>query len=497
MKNYQYPIAVLGLLMLAGTADAESSLAKALALPAPSTGLVLESKQDGLQVDFTTDAALEGTIGELMKAGNVPMSHVIVMDPATGEVYAFVSGDPERFPATWAYPTASLMKIVTAAATLKHAPEAVERNCYYDGSPYRLAEGDIQAKDHGSHVMSFTRALAFSNNQCFARLAVNEIGEEALVDEMRNLGLFDPPAARHLAGNVKDVNSPLALGYLGSGLGGSNITPLAAARLAAVLAHGKLVRPHWIWRVRRSNGDVLALPGHQQAEEVWPESVVDDLRELLVNVTESGTASRAFRRADGGKLLRQVQVAGKTGTISGSNPVGRYQWFIGVAPADDPKIAIATVVVNDPFDGWSASKLAAQTLREVFCEDEFCGADVAGRFRAHAARRDEEIEGTVHAELVARVHDTNDLDLAPRPLDAVAFDFPRRLLRKPANGKLVVMIQLASSGEVTDAQIQSSDLPDFEDFVVEQVKTWTFTPPRLKGQAVNARAQLPIPIQIK
>ena len=63
-----------------------------------------------------------------------------------------------------------------------------------------------------------------------------------------------------------------------------------------------------------------------------------------------------------------MTVAGKTGSLSGKNPDGRYEWFIGVAPAESPRVAIAAVVVQRPRYWRTASQVAAGVLESVFCE---------------------------------------------------------------------------------------------------------------------------------
>ena len=62
-----------------------------------------------------------------------------------------------------------------------------------------------------------------------------------------------------------------------------------------------------------------------------------ELRELMVGVVARGTAKSAFRDTRGRPLLGPVRVAGKTGSLSGVDPKGRYEWFIGVAPAESPR----------------------------------------------------------------------------------------------------------------------------------------------------------------
>lgn len=93
--------------------------------------------------------------------------------------------------------------------------------------------------------------------------------------------------------------------------------------------------------------------------------------------------------------------------------------------------------------------------------------------------------------------DFSDLDEMPRPVGVSGFDFPRRLRSKPASGRIVLLIKLDETGSVLEAQIDSSDLPNFDDFIVSEVSGWKFTPPTQNGHPVRAQARLPIPINIR
>ena len=92
--------------------------------------------------------------------------------------------------------------------------------------------------------------------------------------------------------------------------------------------------------------------------------------------------------------------------------------------------------------------------------------------------------------------DFSDLDQLPRPIGA-SLDFPRRLRRKPASGRIVLLIKLDTDGSVSDVEVDSSNLPAFDDFVVKEVSRWKFTPPTQQGRPVRAKARLPFPIHIK
>jgi cell division protein FtsI/penicillin-binding protein 2 len=101
---------------------------------------------------------------------------------------------------------------------------------------------------------------------------------------------------------------------------------------------------------------------------------------MLTDTTLRGTARRAFRKRNGRPLLGPVTVAGKTGSLSGTDPTGRYEWFAGVAPADQPRIAVAVLVVQS--DRWwrNASQIAAEVLQGVFCEGRDCRPELSARW---------------------------------------------------------------------------------------------------------------------
>lgn len=93
--------------------------------------------------------------------------------------------------------------------------------------------------------------------------------------------------------------------------------------------------------------------------------------------------------------------------------------------------------------------------------------------------------------------DFSDLDQLPRPIGVAGLNFPRRLRRKKVSGQIDLFIKLDSNGEVLKAEIASSNLPDFDEFVSGEVGKWRFTPPTRLGRPVRAKARLPIPINIR
>jgi cell division protein FtsI/penicillin-binding protein 2 len=330
-------------------------------------------------VEYSFDVELTRRIARLLERGRVRRGHVIVLDPSTGRVIAYLSTSPEDFPPDRAYPAASLIKVVTAAAALHSTPSDARRPCRYRGNPYRLRRSQIDPPSSGLQV-SLERALATSNNHCFAQLAVHSVGRDGLLAAIARFGLLEPPAPGHRAGSADPGDDDFDLGRLGCGLSGCRITPLHAAQLAATLATGERVEPWWIYRVLDAEGSSLPLPRRHQARRVMTRELADEIRGMLVRTTTRGTARSAFRNRRGRPRLDDVKVAGKTGNLSGRDPKGRYEWFIGLAPADHPSVAISVVQLHDDLWWQSSSQIAASVLAEVFCERSRCRPELAARY---------------------------------------------------------------------------------------------------------------------
>jgi peptidoglycan glycosyltransferase len=345
-------------------------------LPVPQDRADLEGP---LRVEYSLDSELTRRIVNVLRRARVRRGHVIVLDPSSGRVLSYVSTDPDSFPPYRAYPAASLVKVVTAAAALDFAPEEARRPCRYRGNPYRLTRSRLKPPRAGRET-SLAGALAMSNNQCFAQLAVNTLGRDALLAAIGRFGWLDAPAPGHEAGVVGSPEDDYALGRLGSGLAGSRITPLHAASLAASLATGESVEPWWVERVLDGRGKELLLPRRPANRRIMTAALAEELREMLARTTSRGTARSAFRDRRGRPKLGSIRVAGKTGNLSGRDPNGRYEWFIGTAPAEEPSVAVSVLQLHNDLWWAKSSQIAADVLAEVFCERGRCEPELAARY---------------------------------------------------------------------------------------------------------------------
>ncbi len=135
---------------------------------------------------------------------------------------------------------------------------------------------------------------------------------------------------------------------LGIGQGEMLLTPLQMAWMAALLASdGRCPRPHLNREMFVPPSEVARRYSHPEAWQM--------IRAAMKEVVRRGTA-RWVRTS-------RFEMAGKTGTAE--NPHGRdHSLFIGYAPADSPRIAVAVVVENGGFGASIAAPIASLVIEK-------------------------------------------------------------------------------------------------------------------------------------
>jgi penicillin-binding protein 2 len=150
---------------------------------------------------------------------------------------------------------------------------------------------------------------------------------------------------------------------LGVGQGEIGVSPLQMARYVAALANkGILVQPHAVNSIRNKQSNRIEEISYKASLIPIDQSYFDLVREAMrrcVQVT-GGTGMAAG--------IPGIESAGKTGTAE--NPHGGdHSWYIGFAPFDTPKIAIAVLVENVGFGGSYAAPIAG-LVNERFLKGE-------------------------------------------------------------------------------------------------------------------------------
>jgi penicillin-binding protein A len=319
---------------------------------------------------------------------------VVAIEPSTGAIKvmaSYKSYDPNRVPyelsrlnrntvetplynrATQGLkPPGSTFKVVTAAAGLESGVITPETTIDAPGSI--TDEGIALNNDFNEDFGPITLDTALTNsvNTWFGQLG-QQVGQDALFETMQKFGFnaepaIDLPADQveksgvYSEGELLTKDDPVDLARLAIGQERLLATPLQIAEVAAAIANrGKLMKPQ-IWkRVVDPDGRVVERLDPSEYSQAVSAKTAEELTTAMEGVVSEGTGTNA--------AIPGVPVAGKTGTAEtpgnaacGGGEEENQAWFMGFAPADEPKIAIAaTVECTEQF----GNDVAAPIFRDV------------------------------------------------------------------------------------------------------------------------------------
>ena len=86
---------------------------------------------------------------------------------------------------------------------------------------------------------------------------------------------------------------------------------------------------------------------------------------MMRETVRSGSARQSFRGFERNDL-KGISVGGKTGSLSGNNPEGIYDWFVGYAQRGEQKIAFAALCINKDYWYVKSSQIARKALENFF-----------------------------------------------------------------------------------------------------------------------------------
>lgn len=311
---------------------------------------------DGTVVSLTLNEELQSRIFELFRRYDPPYGVFAAMEPDTGRVVALVGyrrgGEPDPWLALKAiYPAASLIKVITACAAIERGNISPDEEISYRGGIYGISRRGLHARDgRGVPRMSLEEAIARSANAVFGKVAVNHVGGPVLEEYLGKFGFgqpipFDLPVESS-RGEVPSQEYELA--RTGAGFGEVYVSPLHMAMImSAVASGGAMPRPFLVDSMEDKDGNPL----YESAPSKWRDTVMPETAnavvQMMVKTVEMGTSRRAFGSPEKTPLLQDMDVAGKTGSLSGWTPRVHFEWFAGLAPVGSPRLALAALVVNE------------------------------------------------------------------------------------------------------------------------------------------------------
>ncbi len=367
--------------------------------------------QDGRDHHLTIDATIQGFAEKALKEGIEKYDvqnggFCIVMEPNTGAILAMASApdydlndpfaisDPEAAAELQAvrdsgdeaaytkarneallkqwtnrcvndgYEPGSTFKSIVVASALEEGVVDLNTSFYCNGAK-QVADRTIHcSKREGHGAQNLADAVRNSCNPAFIEIG-QKLGAEKFYDYMEDFGFLSTTNVDLNGENKgyiwsrKFFESKEGLTSLASASFGQTfrITPIQLITAAsAVVNGGHLMVPHVLDYTTDEQGDIVDTFPVTEVRQVISEETSETVRELLEGVVaaKQGTGKNAYQAG--------YRIGGKTGT---SEKIGADQneddyivSFLGVAPANDPKIVVLlaydTPKPSYPGSSWTA-----------------------------------------------------------------------------------------------------------------------------------------------
>ncbi len=391
----------------------------------PFDGEKIYNPLDGLSLVLTLDETIqhfaEQAAEEALSLNQAKSISIIVMDPKTGDVLAMVAkpdynpNEPrtakddaqrerweglegEELRQEWfdswrnvaindIYEPGSTFKLITGAA-------ALEENAVNLASPYYCSGvlNDIRGvtiKCHRAHHdQTFVDAMNNSCNTAFVNIG-RSLGKESFYKYIKAFGFgqksgiaLNGEEAGLIPANVDSIrDSNLATMSYGYGVA---LTPIQLITAVSSFANGgNLMEPRIVKELVDEEGIIQKTFEPVVKRKVLSEKTAATMLQLMESVVNEGTGSNAY--------VPGYRVGGKTGTaqklVNGVYMRGKYMAsFVGMAPINDPEIAIL-VVVDEPSAGQYyggavaapvASEIIERTLKYLEVEPQYTEKEKEG-----------------------------------------------------------------------------------------------------------------------
>ena len=303
---------------------------------------------------------------------------VVAIDVKTGEVLALADSgtvDPNTPGASSeaargsraisnVFEPGSTAKVVTMAAALETGL-ATPTSQYT--VPYTFTTANNQTF-HDSHPhpdlkLTLAGVLAKSSNAGTVMIG-QDIPQQVRYDYLSKFG-FGTATGVGLPGETNGILHPVnkwdgSMKYTVLFGQGVSVNAIQATQVYATVANGGVrVQPHVIKGYVDSNGIVTA-PQLAAPVRVVSEKTANELLLMLESAVDDGTGTLA--------AIPGYRVAGKTGTAQAADGKGGMTGivasFIGVAPADNPRIVVSVILSNPKTAIWGG-EVAAPVFKDV------------------------------------------------------------------------------------------------------------------------------------
>ena len=365
--------------VLSGTAGSETYEQGARGQRIPTGDDDVVAAVQGRDVQLTIDRDLQyvaqSAADEAYWTHGAQWVTVEVLDVTTGEILALAdsgtvdpndpaNADPSRAAAV-VYEPGSTAKVIAMAAILEQGI-ATPTSQYVVPYQYAVPNGEVfkDSHEHGDLNLTLTGILSESSNTGTVMVGQN-LPPQVRLDYLARFGLGTSTGSglpgesagllRTLEDWTGDGRSPYTV-LFGQAV---SVTTLQSTQVFATLANGGVrVAPHLVAAVADETGAMVPVEQPAPVQVVSAETA-DTVVRMLESAVVEGTGGNA--------AVPGYRVAGKTGTsqsFEGNGVVKNVASFVGIAPADAPRIAV-NVAIYDPKTSIYGGATAAPVFAEV------------------------------------------------------------------------------------------------------------------------------------
>lgn len=260
----------------------------------------------------------------------------------------------------------SVFKVVTAAAGLD-AGVVKEDSSFFDPGYIKIGDKNFHCWRAGGHgSQTFLQGFENSCNVVFITVG-QRLGAKNFAKYFDSFGLSAktgidlPGEATSIYYKEKDLG-PVELASCSFGQS-NKMTPIELITAVAAAANGgKLVTPHLVSEIKKSSATVKSFGTTVRAQAVSAATSAEICRLMQLEVIE-GTGKNAY--------VAGYRVGGKTGTsqkLDSPDKSARIASFVGIAPCDDPSIALLVMLDEPHAESNYGGVIAAPVAGSIFTE---------------------------------------------------------------------------------------------------------------------------------
>ena len=330
-------------------------------------------------IQYTLDPELQNTVTQVFNHFDPDYGVFVALDPDNGEILALVNhrrdgNNSENLALKASYPAASVFKIITAAAAIDIGKANANTVIPFNGKTTSLYRKNVlEHKDNQwTRRLPLSSAFAKSVNTVFARLGVRFVGGKTLFAYAEAFGFRQGLGADFtLETSAIDLDptddwsiAETAAGYTRT----TTLSPVHGAVIAAAAVNGgRRVQPTLVRTIVGEDGLILYEAKTTIGKRIVKADTAKELQSLMQQTVINGSARASFKNFARG-TMEAVNVGGKTGSLTGETPPGRYDWFVGYAEKNGRKLAFAAMCINREVWYVKSATVARKAIEYFFRE---------------------------------------------------------------------------------------------------------------------------------